>query len=188
MRNCDTHARETARVGFDAILYCPTSTRPSPLHLAAFLGHRLPSQTHTSLFCALCPHSCAPGKDFLVGHLSWNCSRPSTLNLRVLWRWASGKEVATCCYGYPIILVKPWAGMLHSSSFVTQSLARLYKLEGVWQGSSRGASPEELEVFWRSLGNGSGSSVFQWKTTPTKYLVELLWRSGAEKKPDQIGP
>jgi hypothetical protein len=55
------------------------------LHLAAFLGYRLPSQTHTSLFYALCPHLCTPGKDFPVGHPSWNCSRPSTLNLRVLW-------------------------------------------------------------------------------------------------------
>ena len=66
------------------------------LHLAAFIGHRLPSQTNTGLFCALCPHSCAPGKNFPVGHPSLNCSKPSTLNLRVLWRWASEKEVATC--------------------------------------------------------------------------------------------
>ena len=34
------------------------------LHLVAYLGHRLPSQTNTSLFCALCPHPCAPGKIF----------------------------------------------------------------------------------------------------------------------------
>jgi hypothetical protein len=40
------------------------------LHLAAFLGHRLSSQTNTSLLCALCPHSCAPGKNFPIGHLS----------------------------------------------------------------------------------------------------------------------
>jgi hypothetical protein len=40
------------------------------LHLAAFLRHRLPSQTNTSLFCVLCPHSCAPGKNFPVGHPS----------------------------------------------------------------------------------------------------------------------
>ncbi|EAZ24199.1 hypothetical protein OsJ_07947 [Oryza sativa Japonica Group] len=32
------------------------------LHLIAFIGHRLPSQTNTCLFCTLCPHSCAPGR------------------------------------------------------------------------------------------------------------------------------
>jgi hypothetical protein len=42
---------------------------------------RLAPQTNTSLFCALCPHSCAPGINFPVGHPSSNCSRPSTLNL-----------------------------------------------------------------------------------------------------------
>jgi hypothetical protein len=42
---------------------------------------RLSPQTNTSLFCALCPHSCAPGINFPVGHPSSNCSRPSTLNL-----------------------------------------------------------------------------------------------------------
>jgi hypothetical protein len=40
------------------------------LHLAAFLWHRLLSQTHTSIFCAFYSHSCAPGKDFSVGHPS----------------------------------------------------------------------------------------------------------------------
>ncbi len=40
------------------------------LHLATFIGHSLPSQTNTSLFCTLCPHSCASGKNFPVGHLS----------------------------------------------------------------------------------------------------------------------
>jgi hypothetical protein len=29
---------------------------------------RISPQTNTCLFCALCPHSCAPGKDFSVGH------------------------------------------------------------------------------------------------------------------------
>jgi hypothetical protein len=56
------------------------------LHLAAFLGHSQPPQTNTSLFCTLCPHSCAPGNYFPVGHPSLNCSRPSTLNFRVLSR------------------------------------------------------------------------------------------------------
>ena len=44
------------------------------------LGYRLPSQTNTSLFCALCPHSCAPGKNFQVGHPSPNFSESNTLN------------------------------------------------------------------------------------------------------------
>src|SRR3954463_5518369 len=30
-------------------------------------GSRLSPQTNTSLFCALCPHSCAPGSYFPVG-------------------------------------------------------------------------------------------------------------------------
>jgi hypothetical protein len=38
---------------------------------------------------------------------------PSTLNFRVLWRLASGKEVTTCWYEYPINPVKSWARMLH---------------------------------------------------------------------------
>jgi hypothetical protein len=41
-----------------------------------------------SLFCALCPHSCAPGKDFPVGHPSPNRSNrsgPNTLNPEFLW-------------------------------------------------------------------------------------------------------
>ena len=59
------------------------------LHLAAYIGHRLPSQTNTSLFCTLCPHSCAPGKNFPVDHPSPNFSGPSTFNLGVLWRLAS---------------------------------------------------------------------------------------------------
>jgi hypothetical protein len=29
---------------------------------------RISPQTNTCLSCALCPHSCAPGKDFPVGH------------------------------------------------------------------------------------------------------------------------
>src|SRR6185437_1267739 len=60
------------------------------------------------------PHSCAPGNNFPVGHPSPNCSGPSTLNLGVLWRPASGKEVATCCYEYSINPIKPWAGVSHT--------------------------------------------------------------------------
>jgi ferredoxin-like protein FixX len=29
---------------------------------------RISPQTNTCLCCTLCPHSCAPGKDFPVGH------------------------------------------------------------------------------------------------------------------------
>ena len=54
-------------------------------------------------------------KDFPVGHPFLNCSRPSTLTLRVLWRSASGKEVATCWYEYPINPIKPWAGVSHAN-------------------------------------------------------------------------
>ena len=53
------------------------------LHLIAFLGHRLPSQTNTSIFCALCPHSCAPGR---TSRSVTHRSRPITLNLGVLKR------------------------------------------------------------------------------------------------------
>jgi hypothetical protein len=42
---------------------------------------RLAPQINTSLFCALCPHSCAPENNFPVGHPSSDRSRPSTLNL-----------------------------------------------------------------------------------------------------------
>uniref|UniRef100_A0A0D3GHX4 Uncharacterized protein n=1 Tax=Oryza barthii TaxID=65489 RepID=A0A0D3GHX4_9ORYZ len=38
------------------------------LHLAVLIGHRLPSQTNTSFFCTLCPHSSAHGKYIPVGH------------------------------------------------------------------------------------------------------------------------
>ena len=85
----------------------------APLYMVAYLGHRLPSQTNTSLFCILCPHSCAPGNHFPAGHPSPNCSGLNTLNLGVLWRLASGKEVATCWYEYPINPIKPWAGVSH---------------------------------------------------------------------------
>ena len=93
--------------------WCVTSRLPEsdPLTSGSFLGHRLPSQINTCLFCTLCPHSCAPGKNFPVGHPSPNFSGPSILNLGVLWRPASGKEVATCWYEYPINPIKSWAGV-----------------------------------------------------------------------------
>ena len=52
-------------------------TRHAPVHLR-------PSQTNICLFCTLCPHSCTLRKNFPVGHISSNCSGPSTLNLGVL--------------------------------------------------------------------------------------------------------
>ena len=57
---------------FGCVVYCnvPPLRGRTRLHLAASLGYRLPSQTNTGLFCALCPHSCAPGKNFPVGHPS----------------------------------------------------------------------------------------------------------------------
>ena len=69
---------------------------------------------NTCLFCTLCPHSCAPGNNFPVGHPSPNCSGPNTLNLGVLWRQASGKEVAPCWYEYPINPIKPWTEVSHA--------------------------------------------------------------------------
>ena len=85
-----------------------------PLTSGSSLGHRLSSQTNTCLFCTLCPHSCAPGKYFPVGHPSRNCSGPSMLNFGVLLRPTFGKEVATCLYEYPINPIKPWAGVSHA--------------------------------------------------------------------------
>src|SRR6185503_7788391 len=102
----------------------PASPKPDPLTSGCFLRHRLSSQTNTSLFCTLCPHSCAPGKNFSVGHPSPNFSRPSTLNLGVLWRPASRKEVATCWYKYPINPIKPWAGVSQSRLTSCSSVRR----------------------------------------------------------------
>jgi hypothetical protein len=42
---------------------------------------RLAPQINTSLFCALCPHSCTSRKDIPVDHPSSDRSRPSMLNL-----------------------------------------------------------------------------------------------------------
>ena len=54
----------------------------------SFLGRRLPSQTNTSFFCTICPHTWAPENNFLVSHSSLNCTGSSTLNLGVLSRSA----------------------------------------------------------------------------------------------------
>ena len=63
------------------------------------------SQTNTSLFCTLCPHSCAPGKNFPVGHPSPNFSGPSMLNLGVLWRPAYRKKLQLVGMGILLILL-----------------------------------------------------------------------------------
>ena len=106
-----THApvkpRESALIPFCNV---PPPRGQARLHLIAFLGHRLPSQTNTSLFCVLCPHSCAPGR---TSRSITHRSRPSMLNLGDLKRWASRKKVATYWYEYPINPIKPWAGVLH---------------------------------------------------------------------------
>ena len=70
----------------------PPSPRQGPFTSGSFIGYRIPSQTNTCLFCTLCPHSCAPEKNFPVGHPFPNFSGPSTLNLGVLWRLASEKS------------------------------------------------------------------------------------------------
>jgi hypothetical protein len=64
---------------------------------------------------ALCSHSCAPRKYFPIVHPFLNFSKSSTLNFRVLWRWAFRNEVVTCWYEYPINSIKPWTRMLHPS-------------------------------------------------------------------------
>ena len=69
--------RESALIPFCNVLLPRGQVR---LRLATFLGYRPLSQTNTSLFCTLCPHSCASGKNFLIGHSSPNCSGLSTLN------------------------------------------------------------------------------------------------------------
>ena len=98
-------------VGGDCNL--PSFRSRTLLTSGSFLGCRLPLQINTSYFCTLCSHSCASGKNFPVGHPSPNFSEPSTLNLGVLWRSVSGKEVATCLYEYPINPIKPRAGVSH---------------------------------------------------------------------------
>ena len=92
----------------------PPSRGRARLHLAVYLGYRLPSQTNTSLFCTLCPYSCAPRKNFLVGHPSSNFSGPSMLNLGVLWRPASGKKLQLVDMSILSILLSSWAGVSHT--------------------------------------------------------------------------
>nr|ABB47084.1 retrotransposon protein, putative, unclassified [Oryza sativa Japonica Group] len=63
------------------------------LHLIAFIGHRLPSQTNTYLLCTLCPHSCAPGKNFPVGHLSQIAPGQARLTLEFFGDWLPEKKL-----------------------------------------------------------------------------------------------
>ena len=100
----------TTTVQTPSVLQRPASPRPGPLTSDSFLGHRLPSQTNTCIFCTLCPHSCAPGNNFPVGHLSPNCSGPSTINLGVLWRPASGKKLQLVGMSILLILLSPGLG------------------------------------------------------------------------------
>jgi hypothetical protein len=71
---------------------------------------RLSPQTNTSLFCALCPHSCAPGINFLVGHPSSNRSRSSTLNLEFFSDKLPEKKVYLVDMNVLSILLSPRLG------------------------------------------------------------------------------
>jgi hypothetical protein len=61
--------------------------RPIPdqwyLLLAALQDHILSLQTNTSLLCTLCPHSCAPEKNFSVVHPS----QIAPSQARLTWRF-----------------------------------------------------------------------------------------------------
>ena len=133
-------------------------------------------QTNTSLFCTLCPHSCAPGKNFPVGHPSRNCSRPSTFNFGVLSRLASEKEVATCWYKYPINPIKPSAGVSHTDrktahSAVPGSIAR-HEARG---GPARKARwPVRARAVTGRVGPAHWTSILETKQIRTKILVQKL--------------
>jgi hypothetical protein len=53
-------------------------------------------------------------EDFLVGHPSWNCFGPSTLNPGVLYSWAYEIEGISWWYEYSINHIKLWARMSQS--------------------------------------------------------------------------
>lgn len=57
---------------------------------------RLSSQINTSLFCALCPHSCTFRKNFPVDHHPKIALGSSMLNIRVLRDGLTEKNFATC--------------------------------------------------------------------------------------------
>jgi hypothetical protein len=76
---------------------------------------RLAPQTNTNLFSALCPHSCAPGKDFPVGHPSPNHSGPKTLNPEFLWSEFPEKKLQLVDMSILLILLSPGQGMSHNT-------------------------------------------------------------------------
>ncbi|KAB8086748.1 hypothetical protein EE612_010257, partial [Oryza sativa] len=87
------------------------------LHLIAFIGHRLPSHTNTYLFCTLCPHSCAPGKNFPVGHHSSPVGHPSQtaqgqarLTLEFFGDWLPEKKLQLVDMSILLILLSPRPG------------------------------------------------------------------------------
>uniref|UniRef100_A0A0E0E2X2 Uncharacterized protein n=1 Tax=Oryza meridionalis TaxID=40149 RepID=A0A0E0E2X2_9ORYZ len=105
----DLHQATGHRRGLQSRLY----QAGAHLHLAALIGHKLPSQTGsqtalTDQYPGSISRSVTHPKvsrSIVTSHLYQagaskpsvpNCSRPSTLNLKVLWGSTSGKEVATC--------------------------------------------------------------------------------------------
>jgi hypothetical protein len=95
LRNCTPHApHETTRVGSDTIC----NVLPIRGRACLCLGNSLRPQEYphipTHVFSAhfFLTHAHSGRTSRSVSH----CSRPSTLNIGVLLRWASGKEVATC--------------------------------------------------------------------------------------------
>jgi hypothetical protein len=82
---------------------------------------RLSPHTNTSLFCALCPHSCAPGNNFPIGHPSSNRSRPSTLNLEFFSDELPEKKVYLVDMSILSILLSPEPGC-HSLGTLISSL------------------------------------------------------------------
>jgi hypothetical protein len=79
---------------------------------------RLAPHTNTSLFYALCPHSCAPGKDFPVGYPSPNRSGPSTLNPEFLWSEFPEKKLQLVDMSILSILLSPEPGCHNYSNYI----------------------------------------------------------------------
>jgi hypothetical protein len=71
---------------------------------------RISPQTNTSLFCALCAHSCTSGNNFPVGHPSSNRSRPSTFNLEFFSNVLPEKKVYLVDMSILSILLSPGPG------------------------------------------------------------------------------
>jgi hypothetical protein len=66
---------------------------------------RISSQTNKCLSCALCPHSCAPGKDFPVSQ--------ARLTLELFCDGLPKKKLQLVGMTILINPIKPWAGMSH---------------------------------------------------------------------------